>query len=177
MAHDHDAADGLAFAVPLGDAPSHFGTDSDPGHVLQENGRSVAVNAQRDLADVFDRLDRAETPDHEFLLGEFEGPAADVGVAGFDRGADPRDRNAVGAKPVGIHRNLVLLDEAADAGDLGDTGHARQFVLQKPILDGSQFAEVVVVRGEGVHECPAHPGRVRAERGRHTLRQLTGGVA
>ena len=44
MSDDDDAAHRLAFAVPLGDAPSHFGTHADPRHVFQENRRAVRID-------------------------------------------------------------------------------------------------------------------------------------
>ena len=45
---------------------------------------------------------------------------ADVHVAGADRIAQLRQANAEGAQPLRIDHDVVLLDEAADAGDLGD---------------------------------------------------------
>ena len=49
------------------------------------------------------------------------------------------ERYAVGLQPARIDRDLVLLDEAADAGDLGDALRLGQLVAQEPVLDGAQL--------------------------------------
>ena len=169
--HDDDATHGLALAVPLGEAPAHLGTDADGRDVPEQDGRAGGVDAERDLADVVRRGDVAAAADHELLLGGLEEPSADVAVAVLHGGADPGDGHPVRAQPVGIHRDLVLPDEAADARHLGHAGDAGQLVLQEPVLDRTQFGEVVPIRLERVHERPADAGGVRPERRRHARRQ------
>ena len=45
------------------------------------------------------------------------------------------------AQFVGIHRDLVLLDEAADGRHFGHPGNAGQAILQIPVLDRAELAE------------------------------------
>ena len=73
---------------------------------------------------------------------------------------------------VGIHRHLVLLDEAADGGDFRHAFDRGQLVAQIPVLHGAQFGQVAVGGIERIHEGPADAGGVRAEAGRDALRQL-----
>ena len=83
----------------------------------------------------------------------------------------PGDGDAVCAQPVGIDGDLVLLDEAADARHFGDARHARQFVLQEPVLQRAQLGKVVAVRFQRVHERPADAGGVGPKRGSNAGRQ------
>ena len=46
-----------------------------------------------------------------------------------------------------------------------------------PILIRTQFGEVAVGRVDGIHERPADAGGIRAERRRHTFRQLSAEAA
>ena len=78
---------------------------------------------------------------------------------------------------MGVHGDLVLPNEAAHAGDFRYAGHARQFVFEEPVLQGTQFAQVVAVGLEHVHERPADPGGVRPEGGYDPLGQLPGDMA
>ena len=81
-----------------------------------------------------------------------------------DGGDHVRQRDAVGAQPVGIDGDLVLLLVAADAGDLGDAGHAAERVAQGEVLERAQLVEAVLAGlvDERVLEDPADAGGVRA---------------
>src|SRR5947208_1015959 len=59
---------------------------------------------------------------------------------------------------------LVLLDEAADGGDLGHALHAREPVAERPVLEGAQIGERVRAApvDERVLVHPADAGRVGA---------------
>ena len=107
---------------------------------------------------------------HELLFGDFENAPADFVVAAADGVADARDRRVVGAQLVGVDGDLILPHEAADAGDFGNAGHAGQLVLQVPVLQRPQLAEVVAVGLQRVHEGPADAGRV----GRQSRRDARG---
>jgi hypothetical protein len=60
---------------------------------------------------------------------------------------DRLDRLLVGDPVSGelqrIEHHLVLLDHAADAGDLGDAGHGLQLVAQEPVLQPAQLRQVM----------------------------------
>ena len=76
----------------------------------------------------------------------------------------------------GIHRHLILLDEASDRSDLGDPRDSGQPVFQVPVLNRAQLAEVVAVGLQRVHERPANPGGIRPEGRRHSFREPPGDV-
>ena len=66
---------------------------------------------------------------------------------------------------VGVEKDLVLLAEAADGGDLGDSGHAFERVAQIPVLQAAQLLEIerAALVDERVLEHPADAGGVGAE--------------
>ena len=176
MSNDDDAANRLTLPVPLRHAATHLRPDADARHVPKQDRRAARVHAQGNLPDVVQGLDIAEPADHELLFRHLEQAPADIAVAVLHGGANLRDGNAVGAKPVRIHRDLVLPHETADARDFGDAGNARQRVLQEPVLDRTQFAEVMAVGLEGVHERPTHARGVGSEGWRDPRRQLPGNI-
>ena len=166
----HDAAGDLAFAVQFGDAAPLVGTEFDPRDVPQQHRRAV-VRLQHDVAEVVDRLDVALAADDVLELGEFDGPPADIGVAGADRVAHLLHGDAEVAHPLRIEDHVVLLDEAADARDLGDAFGLGQRELQIPVLDGARVGQVQFLRHHRVLVDPADAGRVGTDRRRHAGRQ------
>ena len=80
--------------------------------------------------------------DDIFELRKLDRAAADVGIAGADRVADLLHGDAEIAHALRIEDHIVLLDEAADAGDLGDAFRLGQRELQVPVLDGARVGEV-----------------------------------
>ena len=172
VADDDDPSDRLALAVPVGQAAPDLRPETDARDVLHEDGSPRPVDAERDLADVVERFDVPEAADHELLLRDLQQPPARVAVTVLNGLSHSGNRNAVGAEPVRIDGDLVLAHEAADARHLGHAPHARQLVLEEPVLDRTQLAEVVPVRPESVHECPTHTRGVRAECRRDARRQV-----
>ena len=165
----HDAAGDLAFAIQFGDAAPFVGAEFDPGDVPQQHRRAV-VHLQHDVAEVVDALDVALSADDVLELGEFDGPPADVGVAGADGVSHLLHGDAEVAHPLRIEDHVVLLDEAADARDLGDALGLCQREFQIPVLDGTRVGQVQFLRHHRVLVDPAHAGRVGADRGRHAGR-------
>ena len=76
-------------------------------------------------------------------------------------------RDAERAQPVRIDDDIILLDEAADAGDLRDAFGLGETVAQRPVLERAQFGERHLLGDERILVDPADAGRVRPERGRH----------
>ena len=97
-----DAGDRLALAVDLGDAAPLVRGELDAGDVAQQH-RHALVALHHDLLQVGQALDVAAAADRELGLGELDGTAPDVTVAGTDRIADFRQRN-----PERLHRALGL---------------------------------------------------------------------
>ena len=123
-ADDDDAAGHLAFAVQLGKAAADVRAEAHLGDVADQDRRAAPVRAHGDQLDVLDFLDVAPAADHVFDAGEFDHPAFDVLVALPDGVHHLADRDIVGEQPVGVDGHLILFDEAADRGDLGDAGDA-----------------------------------------------------
>ena len=105
------------------------------GDVPDQNGRAVLVHPDGRVLDVLDRLDIAQAAHHKFDLAHFDKSAAHIVVAALQSRAHFRQGNVVGQQFVGIDLDLILLDVAADGSHFGHTGHAHQFIAQKPVLD------------------------------------------
>ena len=85
------------------------------------------------------------------------------------------EREAVGLQFLGIDDDLVLLDEAADAGDFGDALGLGQLIAQIPVLDRAQFGERALRAEHDILVDPADTGRVGPERRGDPFRQSLGG--
>ena len=142
---DHDdAADGFALAVGLGDAAPHVRAELDGGHVAQQHGHSPLTHADGHFFEIVEAGDVAFDAQDEFTLGQLQGAAADLAVAALDGGADILQRQVIGAQLGGIHRHLVLLHEAAHAGDLRHARDRGELIFQIPVLHGAQLGQVAV---------------------------------
>src|SRR5207249_3977084 len=74
---------------------------------------------------------------------------------------------------VWIEVDLVLLYEAADRRDFGDTFYRLERVTQVPILDRTQRRQIMLsaIINQRVFVHPAHTCGIGADRGVHALRQ------
>ena len=76
------------------------------------------------VLDVLDLFDVAAATNVIFGRGDFENLAADIGIdSDLHRVDDFAERDVVGNERVWIEIHLVLLHEAADRRDFGDTFH------------------------------------------------------
>ena len=82
--------------------------------------------------------------------------------------------NAERAQAAGIDDDVVLLDEAADAGDLGHAFGLGQSEADLPVLQRAQIGQRLVLAQHGVLVDPADAAGVGAERRRHAGRQAFG---
>ena len=171
-AHDDDAADGLALAVPVGDAAAHVRSDDDRAEIGDQDRRAVGPRADRRLRQLARVGDVALGAQDVLGLRHLHDPAADLVVGALDHLPHLAERDVVGAQLLRIDGDLVLLHVAADAGDLGDAVGAGQLVLQVPVLDAAQLLQVAGLAGQRVDERPADAGGVGPERRRHGARQL-----
>jgi hypothetical protein len=113
---------------------------------------------------------------HDILgLRHLDHAAADIAVAGADRGGELRKREAVGLQFLGIDDDLVLLDEAADACHFGDPSGLGQLIAQIPVLDRAQLGERALGAEHHILIDPADTGRVGPERRGDALGQALGG--
>ena len=171
-----NAAGDFAFAVEFGDAAPFVGPKLDAGNVLQQH-RRAAVDLDHDAFEVGDVLDVASAAHHELVLGKLDRAPADVHVVLADDLAHLGQRNTERAHAAGIDDDVVLLDEAADAGHLGDAFGLCQCEADLPILQRAQFGQRLVLGDDGVLVDPADAGRVGPEsRGHPGWQAFAGGV-
>ncbi len=169
----HDAACDFSVAVELGDTTPFVGTEFDARHVAQQD-RRTALCLEHDVAEIVDALQVALAADHVLKFRQFDGAAADVGVARADGIAHLLHRDAEIAHPLRIEDHVVLLDEAADTGDFGDALRPGERELEIPVLDRSRVGEVQLLRHHCILVYPADACRVGTDRRRHPGRQSGG---
>src|SRR5436305_833512 len=86
------------------------------------------------IGTVADLLDVTAPPNHVLAAGDFEEPPADLAVGAANRVGDVGEAQLVSDELVGVDRDLVLLDEPADRGDLGHAGNRLELIAQEPVL-------------------------------------------
>ena len=166
----HDAGNHLAFTVHLGDAATFVRRELDACHVLEQH-RDTPVALDDDLLQVGQALDIAAAAYRELGFGKLDRPPAHVHVAGAQRFADFGERNAERLQPSWIDDHAVLLDEAADAGDLGNALRFGEAVADVPVLNGPQLGEALLRPAHDVLIDPSHAGRVGPQARRHAGRE------
>ena len=134
VTHNHNAADGLSLAVPLGDTAPHVGTELDVGDLVEEDWDSFATHAHRHLAEVVQVFDVTLNPEDKFLFRQFDGASADLAIAAFDSLGHVRNGKVESAQLGGVHRYLILFDKAANGGDFGNPFNGGQLITQIPVL-------------------------------------------
>ena len=135
-----NAGNDLAFPVHLRDAATFVRRELDPRHVLEQH-RHAAVALDDDLLQIGQALDVAAAAHRELGFRELDRAPAHVHVAAAQRFADFGERNPERLQPPRIDHHAVLLDEAADAGDLGDALRLGDAVADVPVLNGPQLGE------------------------------------
>ena len=165
VAGHHHAAHGFLSALHQRGGPEGV-ADLHRRHLPDEDGDTV-LGADDDVLDVMHVLDQTEPADHRPGPARLDDVAADVAVASHDGVDYGGQRNFVGPQPGGIDVDLVLLDRAADAGDLGDARHGVELVADEPVLDGAKVPQRIAFPLDRVPEDVAHAGGVRPQRGHH----------
>jgi hypothetical protein len=122
-------------AAPLGRAELHA------RHVAQQHRRAVRPGLEHDALQVAGALQVAAAADHVLGLGQLDGAAAHILVAGLHRLADTRERDAVGLQLAGVHDDLVLALEPADGGDLRHAGRLGELEADQPVLQAPQLGQ------------------------------------
>ena len=169
-AHNDHAADGFATAIEIGDSAALGWSVVDCGHVAHANrGAAAGVVEQDDVSNVVERVQIASPAHHVFTAAEFHEASADIVVGFADGVGNGVDRNLIGLQADGVDLHLVLADEAADRGDLGDSGQRLQGVAHIPVLVAAHLLQTVLacVIDQSVLIDPADAGCV--------LGQLHGG--
>ena len=176
VTHDDHAAHRLALAVELGEPAAQVGPQVDAADVAHQDRGPAAVGPDRDLLQVGDRLNVAAAAHDVLGAAELDQAPAHLVVRAADGIDHLAEREAVGEQRRRVDLHLVLLDEAADGGDLGHALHAREPVAERPVLEGAQIGERVRAApvDERVLVHPADAGRVGAQAGSDAFRQAAG---
>ena len=126
--------------------------------------RRALLRLEWDVLDVLDLFDVAATAHVILSRTDFKNPSAHVAVGPADFVHDFVEGDAVGRQLVRVEVHLILLHEAADRRDFGNSFHRFERVTKVPILEGAQFGEVVLPGfvDKRVFVNPAHARRVRS---------------
>jgi hypothetical protein len=120
-------------------------------------------------------LNKAAAADHEFCLGKFYRPSADIHIAATYGVANGGESESKPAQTVRVDDNGVLLDEASDTGDFGHALRLGNGKAHVPILKGAKLGEIVLCAGDGILVDPTNAGCVGAKNRRYASGQPPGG--
>ena len=175
IAHDYNAAHGLAFAVPLRYAFADVRAEGNRAQILDEYGRPV-LRHHGHVRQIVQRFQIAQAANHVSRAAQFEHAPTDFIRARLHPLDHGRQRNAICEQLVGIEIDLVLAHEPADTRHFGHAGNGCQLIAQVPVLNASQIGEalLVAVIDEHIFIDPTRTGRVRADGRMHICRKPTG---
>src|SRR5690606_27734827 len=139
-AGDDHAADGLGAGLVEGTA-AQGGAVFDPGQ-LRARDRHVFAGGNDHLGAVVEARGGSVAATDVISVVDLDGAGADVEVAAAYGAEDLGEGDAVVAQCVGIDVDLVLANEAADGGDLGDAFDTLEGVADQPVLRAAQFVEI-----------------------------------
>ena len=154
--HQDDAGDGFALAVHGHGSLAQFRADFHFGKIAHIDRRVVrrflftrlftagsrAARGDDDILDVANVFDQADAAHHVLLGLVLDEVAAGVGVVLFQRLENLLQRDVERREPVGVHDDLVLLDQPAEGIYLGDARHGAKQRTHDVILDRPQFRRV-----------------------------------
>src|SRR5204863_2529315 len=132
IAHDDDPANDFATPVEFSNTAPDIAAEMDVANIFQIDGRAV-FDFENNVLDVLDLFDVAAATDVVLGRGDFENFAADIRVTHLNRVDDFAERDVVGNESVWIEIDLVLLHEAANRRDFGDTFYRSARVPQLPL--------------------------------------------
>src|SRR5882757_9142362 len=139
-----NAARDLTLPVELGNTSALIRSHFDPRYILQQDRRTL-VDLQDNIREIGKAFDVTASAHNEFKFRQLYGPSANIHVAAADGIAHLRKRDTQRAQTVRIEDDVVLLDEAADAGDFGNTLRLGNAVADGPILQRSQVGQRFVL--------------------------------
>ena len=163
--HHHDAAHHFALTVQFRDAAAHLWTDPDIGHILEQQRCAVDIETERDRGEVLYPLDITAGAHHVFRLRHLDDRCAHFLITPLDGLLNVRQRHVEGAQLIRVHFDLILPDHAAQGGYFGYARHGLQFILQEPVLQTAQLADIVLAGSvyQRIQIHPAHAGGIRPQ--------------
>src|SRR5207245_11655510 len=87
----------------------------------------------------------AESANHVFRSAHFQQPSTDFVRTGSNSFDDGRERDAIGAKFVGVHVDLILAHESANRGYLSHSWTRVELVAQVPTLQAAQLGQTALM--------------------------------
>ncbi len=167
LQHQHHAAHGLALAVARHRAVAHRMPKAHFGHIAHAH-RTAAARADHDVLHVLQRGDHAFATDEIDVRSFFDVAATGVGVVVLQGVEHVHQREPCTGQAARIHAHLVLFQQAAEAAHIDHPGYAQQVFAHHPILQRTQFQQVVLVlmsavHGEGVLEDLTRTGGGRGD--------------
>ena len=102
--------------------------------------RRAVRGADHDLLDVVHRGDQPDAAYDQPGAVRLQDVATDIEVALAHRRDDRTQWQPVLPEAVGVHVDLVLLDEAANGCHFGDARNGVELVADKPVLQASELA-------------------------------------
>ena len=172
VAHHHDAADGLV-VVLFQHAATVLRSKLHGGEVANVN-RYAAAFGHHHVFQVAHAANPPNPADEVFRIGFEVDLAPDRDIAAGNRVKYRSEGEVVGAKLVRIDVDLILTNEAADAGHLGYAGHI-ELITNIPILDRAELVDAVTVAFDGVPENLPQRRGIRGEIRHNALWQKRAG--
>ena len=174
--HDHHGAHNLTFTIQFGNTTSELRTQPNLCNIFQSHRCTFVIHTQGYFLQVGNGCQVAGCPDHVFGLTHLNHRTADLLVTPFDRVTDLGDGEVIGLQRIRVDHHLVLLNHAANGGDLGYPGDRLQFKFQEPVLYRAQLGKVMFPCP--VNQCvfvdPADTGCVRTQCGFGGRREISG---
>ena len=151
-AHQHDPLHDVVIGIVAGNAEARLLPDRDGGDIPHQD-RVAAALGQHGVAEILDRANEPDAPDHRRLRADIHGIAADIDVAVVQSLQQLRQRQPIGDELVEIDLELERLGLAAPADDVDDAGHCAEAALQHPVLQGLEIEHAVAGRtGQPISE-------------------------
>ena len=171
VARHHNAPDGLGPGLVQHAAPEGR-AQPDLSHLVEGDG-DVAPRRDGSVAEVIEGGEESAAANHVLHPVDLDRPGPDVEVGFHHRLEHLVEADAEGPHGVGIDIDLVLLEKAADGGDLGHPLRPLQGVAHVEVLDAAQLLWVPaacwpplgIASLEGVPEDLAEGGGVGSEGG------------
>ena len=118
------------------------------------------------MSEIVQRLQVARGAHHVLGFAQLQHRTARLLVGLLDGLDHLGVRDAVGGQFVGVQHHLVLAHHAAYRGHFRHIGHGLEFVLQEPVLQGTQLTRILCASTvhQGVLVNPAHTRGVGPQR-------------
>ena len=142
---------------------------------ISDEHRRAVLGCNGNCFQVAQRTQIAESANHVFGPAHFKQASTNFVRTCANSFNDRRERDAIGAKFVGVEVDLVLAHESANGGYLGHSRNSFELVAQIPILKTAQVGQtaLMAVVHKRVFIDPSCAGRIRPDDRMHARRQTS----